>query len=41
VLHTAGLVLRCGGCKGNFFWLFCQDVVSLRSEVIEKIGIII
>ncbi|EFS98695.1 hypothetical protein HMPREF1977_0048 [Capnocytophaga ochracea F0287] len=28
------------GCKGKFFWLYCQDVVPLHLEVTEKIGII-
>ena len=27
-------------CKGNFFWLYCQDIVPLHLEVTEKIGII-
>ena len=28
------------GCKGKIFCLYCQDVVPLRPEVTEKIGII-
>ena len=27
------------GAKVIFFWLYCQDVVPLHLEVIEKIGI--
>ena len=27
-------------CKGNFFWLYCQDIVPLHLEVTQKIGTI-